>query len=100
MALFAKLTAAIAGLCGVVGMAVVWGAIPTAAQTAGYQIQQKIDDQWQVFRTPKGNYAQAQSEVVCNLDLASAANAMPAGTILACRRAIRPPTPIQRAQGN
>jgi gas vesicle protein len=87
----------LACLCGVVGAALGLLAAPTATHAQqGYQIQQKVGDQWQVFRTPKGNYAQPQSEVVCNLDLASAANAMPAGTILACRRAI----PIQRNVGN
>ena len=74
-------------------------ATPAAAQTA-YQIQQRIDDQWQVFRTPLGRYAPVQSETACNLDLASAASILPGGTILACRR-VKQPIPLQRnAQGN
>jgi len=77
-----------------------WGGAFAVHAQNGYQIQQKIDDQWQVFRTPRGNYAQAQSETACQLDLASAASIMPGGTILACRR-VRQPTPLQRnAQGD
>jgi hypothetical protein len=91
---------AIAGLLGAVGMVMPGTAIPTCAQTAGYQLQQRIDGEWRVLRTQRGNYATVQGEVACNLDLASAAKAMPSGTVLACRKAIQP-IPIQRnARGN
>jgi hypothetical protein len=95
--------AAIAGLLGAVGMVMLGAAIPTCAQTyppAGWQLQQRIDGEWQVLRTQRGNYATVQSDTACALDLASAAKVMPSGTVLACRKAIQP-IPIQRnARGN
>jgi hypothetical protein len=91
---------ALAGLLGAVGMVMLGAAIPTCAQTAGYQLQQRIDGEWQVLRTQRGNYATVQSDTACALDLASAAKVMPSGTVLACRKAIQP-IPIQRnARGN
>jgi hypothetical protein len=89
---------AIAGLLGVVGV-VVGATTPTHAQQ-GWQLQQRIDGEWQVLRTQRGNYATVQSDTACALDLASAAKVMPSGTVLACRKAIQP-IPIQRnARGN